>query len=229
VRVGKRKRVQRVLRWAIDNNPVAGRMAVSRLIEVVRGCGGFQPGSSNYSGDDPIRTCIEAFATEPTELTRDELLRSRSLLGLNGRELTAALRSYVTKAQNGYHDSVLVAGTDKDLIEATAAHVLAELYGVVPTAGDFPILLGQAFGALNLAARRPKVESGGLNGATVAMSVAIYDLGCAVNRLRNKAGSGHGRPFVTNLSSAHIRAATEAAGLVAGWMLDALVESTGRT
>ena len=83
-------------------------------------------------------------------------------------------------------------------------------------------MLGQAFTALGLAAMTPKQEQGGLPGARDAMSVALYQLAIAVNRLRNKAGSGHGRPFLTDLTAAEVRAATEATGLVAGRLLDAL-------
>lgn len=54
------------------------------------------------------------------------------------------------------------------------------------------------------------------------MSVALYELGCAVNRLRNKAGTGHGRPFLPDLSPHEVRSATEAAGVVASALLDAL-------
>jgi hypothetical protein len=57
------------------------------------------------------------------------------------------------------------------------------------------------------------------------MGVALYQLAIAVNRIRNKAGSGHGRPFIPDLTNAEIRAATEATGLVAGRLLDALDDS----
>jgi hypothetical protein len=221
VRVGKQKRVRHVLRWAMDNDQAAGSNAIAELLGMIRGFGGFRPDSPNYCGEDPIATCVAAFASEPVELTSDGVLRPRSLAGLAGRTLTDALRSYVTRAQRGYEDSVLVAGTDKDLIEAIAAHVLTERYGTY-SSDDFPTVLGQAFLALGLAAQRPKPDVGGLEGARAAMTVTLYELGCAVNRLRNKAGSGHGRPFVPELTPAEIRAATEAAGLVAGRMLDAL-------
>ncbi len=152
----------------------------------------------NYCQEDVITTCMQSFVGEPVELAVDGTLRARSLEGLAGRNLSYALRSYVTRARRGHEDSVLVAGTDKDLIEATAAHVLAERYGSY-TPADFPTLLGQAFYALGLAAQRPKQEAGGIEGARVSMSVSLYELGCSVNRLRNKAGSGHGRPFVPEL------------------------------
>ncbi len=54
------------------------------------------------------------------------------------------------------------------------------------------------------------------------MNVAMYELGCAVNRFRNKAGSGHGRPFLPEITASEVRALTEAAGLVAGRLLDEL-------
>jgi hypothetical protein len=221
VRVGKQKRVRQVLRWAMDNDLAAGTRAITEMLGMIRGLGGFRPDSPNYCGKDVVATCVAAFAGEPVELTADGVLRPRSLASLGGRNLTDALRSYVTRAQRGYEDSVLVAGTDKDLIEATAAHVLTELYGSCST-DNFPTLLGQAFLALGLAAQRPQPEMGGLEGARAAMTVSLYELGCSVSRLRNKAGSGHGRPFVPELTPAEIRAATEAAGLVAGRLLDAL-------
>lgn len=222
VRVGKQKRVRQILTWAIDNDPTAGAAFVEALIATVQGCGGFRPSSGNYCGEDAIDTCIDAFSTEAVELTHDGLLRPRNLASLEGRELTEALRSYVTRAQRGHSDSVLIAGTNKDLIEAAASHVLNERFGHYPDHADFPTLLGQAFETVGLSAKEVGPERGGLPGARAAMETALYELGCAVNRLRNKGGSGHGRPFLPKLSAAEVRAATEAAGLVAGRLLDEL-------
>lgn len=224
-KVGKQKRVRQALAWEMENDEPAGLRAVTALIGVVRGCGGFRPGSTNYCGEDAITTCIEAFGDEPVQLTLDGILRRRSLASLSGRELTDALRSYVTRAQRGYEDSVLVAGTDKDIIEATAAHVVTERYGSYPQQSDFPTLLGQAFIAVGLSAQVPKVSLGGIDGARTELSVALYRLGCAVNRFRNKAGSGHGRPFLPELTAKEVRAATEAAGVIAGMLLDALADN----
>jgi hypothetical protein len=106
-------------------------------------------------------------------------------------------------------------------MEAVAIHVIIERFDSDPS-GNFPSILGQAFVAVGLAAMAPKPEQDGLPGARDAMSVALYQLGIAVNRLRNKAGSGHGRPFIPELTPAEVRAATEATGLVAGRLLDEL-------
>lgn len=221
-KMGKQKRVRQALLWALDHDDVVGARGVEAVISLVRGSGGFLPTSTNYCGDDAIRTCITAFQGEPVELTLDGVLRPRSLGGLSGRELTDALRSYVARAQHGHEDSVLLAGTGKDIIEAVAAHVVTERYGSYSEHADFPTLLGQAFVAVGLDAQRPKQEAGGVAGARTALSVSLYELACAVNRLRNKGGSGHGRPFIPDLSAEEVRAGTESAGLVAGRLLDAL-------
>jgi hypothetical protein len=224
-KVGKHKRVREVLNSAIDNGNDAGAKCVEMLIGNLRGNGGFRVGSDNYCGDDVIASCIAAFSTEPVELTLDGQLRPRSLEGLNGRQLSDAIRTYVERARRGYADSVLVAGTNKDLIEAVAGHVIAEVFNTDPS-GDFPTVLGQAFTALGLTAIVPKQQQGGLQGARDSMSVALYQLAIAVNRLRNKAGIGHGRPFIPDLTVSEVRAATEATGLVAGRLLDALEDKS---
>lgn len=221
-RWAKQKRVRQALQWALDSDDAAGTRGFEALISLVRGSGGFRPDSPNYCGEDAIRTCVAAFEAEPVELTVDGVLRPRNLSALSGRELSDALRSYVIRAQRGHEDSVLLAGTGKDIIEAVAAHVATERYGSYSEQADFPTLLGQAFVAVRLDAQRPKQESGGVDGARTALSVAPYELACAVNRVRNKAGSGHGRPFIPDLTAEEVRAATEAAGLVAGRLLDAL-------
>jgi hypothetical protein len=220
-KVGKHKRLREVLTAALDGEPDSGAQLVVLLIGNVRGNGGFRPDSPNFCGADAIATCIAAFSSEPVELTIDGELRVRSLEGLSGRQLSDAIRSYVDRARRGYEDSVLVAGTDKDLIEAVARHVIVERFNT-DASGDFPTVLGQAFAALNLAAMAPRQEQGGLPGARDAMSVALYQMALAVNRLRNKAGAGHGRPFIPELSPAEVRTATEATGLVAGRLLDEL-------
>jgi hypothetical protein len=221
VRVGKQKRVRQALSWALDNDEAAGLRALVGLLNMIRGCGGFRPDSSHFVGAEAIETCIAAFAGSSVEFTADGALRPRSLEGLSGRDLSEALGSYVERAQRGHEDSVLVAGTDKDLLEAVAAHVLVQRYGVEPV-GNFPSLLGQAFVAVGLACRRPNPEPGGTAGARAALELALYELGCSINRFRNKAGAGHGRPFLPDLGQAEVRALTEGAGLVAGRLLDAL-------
>ena len=58
-------------------------------------------------------------------------------------------------------------------------------------------------------------------GASTALRTSIYELGWVINRLRNKGGSGHDRPFLTSLSDSEVRAA-QGVQTVAGFLLDAL-------
>jgi hypothetical protein len=46
---------------------------------------------------------------------------------------------------------------------------------------------------------------------------SMFEMACAVNFLRNKEGTGHGRPWVTNLSNAEAIAAVELMGSIAGF------------
>jgi hypothetical protein len=94
-------------------------------------------------------------------------------------------------------DAALVTGTGKDLVGAVAAHVLAERFGSYPQTANFPTLLGQAFSATGLCAvKQPNPTP------QQQLELALYELACAVNRLRNKQGTGHGRPFLPEVTPA---------------------------
>lgn len=54
------------------------------------------------------------------------------------------------------------------------------------------------------------------------MERAAYELGCALNALRNKEGTGHGRPWVGNLTPGQAKFSVESMGNIASLMLDAL-------
>jgi hypothetical protein len=71
-----------------------------------------------------------------------------SLDGLSGRELTTALRVYVERARRGDADAPLVAGTAKDLAEATARHVLIEQGGSYRESMGFQGTLHNALAAI---------------------------------------------------------------------------------
>ena len=69
---------------------------------------------------DAIANAIATFRTERWALTEDGELLPRVLEGLPGAELSSALSSYVKRAQRSGEDAALLAGTGKDLLEATA-------------------------------------------------------------------------------------------------------------
>lgn len=218
--VGKSKRVRGTLSWALSNNGGAGESLVFGLIATVRGYGGFRTGSSNYCCSVAIENLRAAFFTEGWDLGDDGSLQPRLLDSLSGKALTAALRAYVERARKGALDDPLVAGTAKDLLEATAAHVLVQKWGSYSATSNFPSLLGQAFSTLGLATPMNPVVSG--EPIQKRLERGAFELGCALNALRNKQGTGHGRPWDSTVTRSKARFAIESMGNIAALMLDAL-------
>jgi hypothetical protein len=215
--VGKAKRVRGILQWAIEHDVENGERLVHFIVALVRGVGGFREGSSNFVGAEPIQDLREAFASEGYQLSETGELLPTVLDSLTGMELTEALRAYVRRARRGVLDAALITGTGKDLVEAVAAHVLVARFGEYSHQDNFPTLVGQAFVAVGLCA----VRKAGLT-AQEQMDLALYELACAVNRLRNREGTGHGRPFLPSVTQTQARAAVQSMGLVAARLLDAL-------
>jgi Abortive infection C-terminus len=217
--VGKTKRVRNTLSWALENNISGGQSLVAGLISLVRGCGGFRSTSPNFVGADVITDVATAFRTEGYELTSDGELRPLLLDNLSGVALTTALESYVRRAKRGADDAALVTGTGKDLLEATAAHILVERFGSYSTVSNFPTLLGQAFSAIGLATPQHPVQDG--EPPQKRLERAMFELACAVNNLRNKTGTGHGRPWLPLVSDSEARMAIQFMASVAERMLEA--------
>lgn len=223
--VGKAKRVRSVLTWAIEHSFENGRGFVDQLVSLVRSCGGFRNGSPNHGGDDTITSLRETMASEGFVLTSDGELRPAALDSLSGAGLTDALWAYVRRAQKGAEDAALLVGTGKDLLEAISAHVLFECWGQNPAQSNFPTLLGQAFVALDL--KTP--ANSPVNGEPPQhrLQRALYDAACAANTLRNKQGSGHGRPWLPSVNPEEARHATQVMGVVGELLLRTLKQRKG--
>jgi hypothetical protein len=217
--VGKAKRVRAVLSWAFDNDVAAGGRFVSNLIAHIQACGGFRPNSPNYVGAEEIQDAAQAFRAEGYELTLDGELGPVLLNNLTGAAMSSALKAYVRRARKGVTDAALVTGTGKDLLEATAKHVLLERWGTCPET-TFPGLLGQAFVAVGMTTPKDPVAKG--EPPQKALDRALYEAACAINQLRNKEGTGHGRPWPPSISDAEAREATELMGIIAERLLSAL-------
>jgi len=215
--VGKAKRVRATLSWALEQDPSAGEVLVAKLISLVRARGGFRASSPNYVGEEPIQNATAVFQTEGYELSSDGELRVIMLERLSGADLTQALEAYVRRARRGASDAALVTGTGKDLLEAVAAHVLQFKYGTYPVQSNFPTLLGQAFVALGMAT--PAEPGNADEPAHRRVERAMFELGCAINRLRNKEGTGHGRPWLPSVSDSQGRVAIEFMGSIADYLL----------
>jgi hypothetical protein len=215
--VGKAKRIRGTLMWAMQNTPEAGEFLVANLISLIKGYGGFRPESPNYVGSDCIASAAEAFKAEGYELTIDGELMPLVLQNLSGIELTKALESYIRRAQRGIKDAALVTGTGKDLLEAVAAHVLQECYGSYAVRDNFPTLLGQAFVTVGLATSQDKPKLG--EAPQKRVERAMFELGLAINQLRNREGTGHGRPWLPSVSEPEARIAVELMGIIAERLL----------
>ncbi len=217
--VGKAKRIRSVLSWALENEPDKGEILVASIVTLVRAHGGFRSDSPNFVGEEAIRDAADAFQLEGFVLTTDGILDPSNLDTLSGSDLTTALEAYVRRARRGSADAALLVGTAKDLLEAAAAHIITERYGQYPQQANFPTLLGQAFTALKLATPQDPILSG--DPPQRRLQRALYEAGCAINGLRNKQGTGHGRPWLATVSDVDARASVQMIGIIAGFLLAA--------
>ena len=129
------------------------------------------------------------------------------------------MEAYIRRARRGSADAALLIGTGKDLLEATAAHVISERYGCYQEQANFPTLLGQAFVAAGFAT--PQSTDQRADPPQRRLQRALYEAGCAVNALRNKQSTGHGRPWLPTVSESEARAAVQLMGIIGGFLLGA--------
>lgn len=216
---GKAKRVRAILSWAMEHSPDQAELFVAALIAMLRGKGGFRPGSPNFVGEEALIDAAEAFRGEGVVLSSDGTLQPTSLDTLTGVELTSALEAYVRRARRGSEDAALLVGTGKDLVEATAAHIISERFGGYSQQSNFPTLLGQAFVAVGMTTPQSPPTPG--EAVQCRLHRSLYEAGCAVNALRNKQGTGHGRPWLSTVSDGEARAAVQIMGIVSGFLLGA--------
>lgn len=217
VPIGKVKRVTETLNWAMDNEPEKGEILAANLISIVRGRGGFRSDSPNYVGEEAIKDIAAALKTEGFILTEDGELFQELIDHLSGALITEELRRYARRAKQGVRDAALLVGTGKDLLEATAGHILVERYGSYSTGSNFPTLLAQAFIALSMATSKDAPTPGEPPQKNIER--AMYDLGCAINRLRNKEGTGHGRPWPLSVTDSEAKSSVEMMGIIADRLL----------
>lgn len=224
--LGKTKRVRRLMVYATDNDPAAGVRLGLHLVDLLRGDGAFEPSLDTYAGADKVTRLQTALQRLGYTLDDDGSVRPTVIDNLSGTELTGILRAYVNRVNLNPDDTPLQIGTGKELDEAAARHVLLERWGEYAVAGpkgSFPATLANAFSALGLEVA-PDL-SGHLNrDPRLQVQQCMFLLGLAVNRLRNDAGTGHGRPDEprrsTHLSTAESRLVARATALLAGLLLD---------
>ena len=222
--VGKAKRIRATLNWAIESNPPAGSKLIGLVLSHVKAVGGFRETSQNYVGKEQIINAISAFDSEGFSLSENGDIRPKILDNLKGRQLTEALQAYAQRAKRGSEDAALLSGTGKDLVEATAKHIIQTKFGSHPPNANFPTLIGQAYAALQMATpETPKTPN---EPAIKDYERAIFHMSAAINRVRNKEGTGHGRLCITALSDAEAHNIIESVGVVTEFMLQRLASSS---
>lgn len=219
-KVGKRKRLQAVLNWAVEHDEAKGEKLIIQLLALLRSVGGFRVESPSFVGEEALRNAQAAFKAEGFNLDDNGELLQELLDALTGQALTEALTKYVRRAKRGARDAALVTGTGKDLVEATAAHVLVQRTGSYPEKANFPSLLAQAYTCLGLC-----IDTGSAASPQDRVDAALFQAAMAANGLRNKEGTGHGRPFLSTLTESQSRIAVEIMAVVAERMLVMMKES----
>jgi hypothetical protein len=217
--VGKSKRVRAVLYWSIENNLKAGERLVYLLLSLVKSVGGFRKESSNYVGNMSINNLSLLLKKEGFILSEDGSISSIILEDLDGIEKIEVLSSYAQRAIRGVEDAALLTGMSKDLMEAVSAFIVKEKWGNYPHQANFPTLLGQAFTALELATIDTPQPN---EPAQKKVERAIYQFACSINKLRNKDGTGHGRPYMSTVTEDEAKLAIEGIGVISKFLLSKL-------
>ncbi|HEY3409464.1 MAG TPA: abortive infection family protein [Propionicimonas sp.] len=224
--LGKTKRVRAVFVYATDHDAPAGLRLGGQIVALLRADGAFSPHLDTFAGEEKITRLRSSYELLGFALDANGALRPTVLDNLSGTELTAALRTYVDRINLNPQDAPLQIGTGKELDEATARHVLEQRTGTYPIgghAGSFPVTLAAAFTAVGLAVP-PKVELD--TDPHKAVQQCLFLLATEVNRLRNDAGTGHGRPSAPRhtapLTPAEAQLVARATALVAAALLGGL-------
>jgi hypothetical protein len=222
--LGKTKRIRQVLVHATDHDPAAGLKLAQQVVALLRADGAFSPALESYAGQQKIGRLADAFARIGFTLDPNGALRPTVIDNLAGTQLTEALQTYVNRINLNPDDAPLQIGSGRELDEAAARHVLQERTGSYPIgghAGSFPVTLAGAFTAIGFAVPpQPQLDSDPHR----QVQQCLFLLGVAVNRLRNQAGSGHGRPGQPDrvLQPSEARLVARATALIAGALLDEL-------
>lgn len=216
---GKAKRINSVLNWALEFDQEAGEEFIGSLLALIRGHGGFREGSLNFVGHESILNLQNSLKPEGVLLVSDGTVTPVVLNNLSDMEMEEALENYIRRAKKGASDAALLTGTGKDLLEAVSAHVITRIAGKYHQK-NFPTLLGYAFVILGLSTPDTK----GNNEVTARLEIQLYELGCAVNNLRNKEGTGHGRPFLPTVTEIEAKTAIESMGIISEFLLSKLKE-----
>lgn len=224
--LGKTKRIRALMVFATDHDSAAGVQLARHVVDLLRADGAFEQNLPGFAGAEKAALLKTAFGRLGFTMDADGGLRPTVIDNLTGTELTDALRAYVNRVNLNPDDSPLQVGTGKELDEAAARQVLLDRLGEYPVGGhtgSFPATLARAFAAIGLEVA-PDLSSQLDPDPRRQVHQCLFLLGLAVNRLRNDAGTGHGRPDAprksTPLTTGESRLIARSTALLAGMLLD---------
>ena len=224
--VGKVKRVRQVFVHAHDCQPEAGIILAKHLVALLRATGAFKAHLSGFVGEERFLALQRSLKAFGLDLDKTGCIRPTVIDNLHGSELTAALQAHITRANLNPDDCELLVGNGKELDEAAARHVLEQVVGMYDARSNFPRTLRNAFSTLGLSAAPQETSNTLDRDPHVAVQQCLYALSCAINRLRNEVGTGHGRPSPSTttqpLTEPEARLVARASALVAGMLLDSM-------
>lgn len=221
--IGKAKRVRAVISYAAESDAAAGAKLVPRLVQLMRAAGCFRSDDEHYGGPSAVAALRAALDAAGYDLADDGQLTPKSMEGLSGPQMTAALRTYARRARTAGDDTAARIGAAKELAEAAARHVLVEKLGDYPKSDHFSKTLFDAYELIGLA--KPPfdaIKTSLAGNAWENVEQAVFLLAVAVNRFRNEEGTGHGRPHPTLATEEQSQIAAHASALVTDLLLGAL-------
>ena len=192
--VGKMKRVRTALIDGASTDRRASLEFVLDLTAMLKARGCFIPTNDQFAGEQAIGALGAAMKNIGWVLDRSGDLFAENIAGLEGRQLSEALQQYVKRIQRGVDDSSLTIGSAKELLEAAARHILVESDGTYDQRADFPTTYFRASTVLGVGVPTGRMIADLHADPMRAVEQGLGLAAIAINRLRNTAGTGHGRP-----------------------------------
>lgn len=136
-------------------------------------------------------------------------------------QLMKALMKYVGNIQANRLIKIakkilIIEGQERILLEAVSKHVLT-IKSISYQTNSFPFILAQTFMALGMVTSQHSIQQN--EAITAKYERALYDLGCAINNMRNKEGTGHGRPFLPLITHEEAYSAIQSIGIISDYMI----------
>jgi hypothetical protein len=218
----KEVRVRRAVQAAI-RRPARARQLVDSLLRDLRASGHFDDDSIP---DDALSRAQAAFSKQGWILSDAGDLSEVSInLDTGGRP---ALTEQLHRLQQANEDPALALGSAKDLLEAVAKFVLAELDWPIGKNADFGELWYFARERLNILPQQVAGDTPGANHIKAVLQNA-WAIAEQVNALRNLQGTGHGRTLPTGVTAELARLVVREACSVAEFTLSSLDRAKGQS